>query len=872
MRWTLVGTVVTALGAQFVTGLPDRKMPSSSNEAAHHPWAVDIILAFVLQLPVHHVTVLTSHSAQTSCRRIAVALMASAKFVSTSCGTARSPTDAGKSHEQLVVLLDPLDPSTELANAARVGKTGVRVLLLYTGTEEVPTVDVPNLHWYQITIPDQSEASAGSVEVVQKIGNTHQNKAYIIDDVPPETNSTPENSIKNHSTAPTDATTIYEAWSFIDDPGGRPLVEVGGHWSPSSGLFLRPKPYQGPSNFQGRILRVTLKPSLPYVMVNNTGSGEPHYSGYLISILDLLSRSLNFTARILKAPAGNPLRRFPNGTWGGMFGQLINNEAEIALISLMMLQERKQAVHYLGAVEYSYFGFVIRDPTLGLSDDVVNWTAYTEPFSQELWLATAVLLVVSATMWRIMVAAERFSRGTAGERRGDTFVPPKIPEVSISRPPAERARPQSGATFFLPSRKPIKDPVFIAAEAKFMWNKASRNRRVGPAGGSTLERRQRKRSRSKMVTTDQPQTVRRTMLNNSQEKAPIQELPSSKVLKTCDACGSTRMEPENIHESETAPETYQESTLEEQEMIQSRQRKCLSTLLPALNKPTKNMELTPSPSPQPDEAPKSASQHKEAFPERSRGAAHTAEPGWAVFSVLVQQGISTVPVPASQRLLLGTLWVFGVVLAASYTSNIVALLASTQYALPFTSLAELASLTDWRVLVQPDTAELPTLLSFDELKQAPGGFTPLIVASYEEALQRVLTEDKRALFAPHSNVHHLMRRDCNLRWAPVRLLSVYGHLSVQKGLPYSGALSAHMTYLSEAGLLGQLWRKAQPGGGDNGHCESSGSGFQSMSLRQTFPAFAVLGTGMTMAGLVVLVEIGGRRAALARKYRVAPAD
>ncbi|KAF0300287.1 Glutamate receptor ionotropic, delta-1 [Amphibalanus amphitrite] len=434
---------------------------------------------------------------------------------------------------------------------------------------------------------------------------------------------------------------IYEAWTFPGDP--RPLTELRGYWTKAEGLWLEPRQYDGPKDFKGRTLRVAMLEDPPYVTLDNS-SGKPVLGGYLPGVLDMLAAGLNFTPKIVCPKDGKFGYQLPNGTWNGIVGLLQHRRAELMLVSLVMLEQRRRVVDYLGPVEWTYYGFVIRDRTLRLGDSEVNWRAYTEPFSPALWTAAFALLLCAAGVWSAMAAAA---------------------------PQAETNASEPGAT------------------------------------------------------------------------------------------------------------------------------------------------ATP------------------------------AEPFWTVLGVLVQQGASVVPESSSQRILLGSLWVFSVVLFASFTSNIVSLLASTRYVMPFETLEQLAALTDWKIIANPESADLHQLFRIHELNRT-GKLEP-IKAFLPHALDILLTNDKTVLFTAFSNVDHVLRRNCSFVWSAIRVLPSAGYLTAQRDLPYRDAIATRLSHLSEAGLLKHLWEKTllQPTAAG---CRRL-SQFSTMTLRQTAPALTLLAVGMLTAAL-----------------------
>ncbi|KAF0292639.1 Glutamate receptor ionotropic, kainate 2 [Amphibalanus amphitrite] len=224
------------------------------------------------------------------------------------------------------------------------------------------------------------------------------------------------------------------------------------------------------------------------------------------------------------------------------------------------------------------------------------------------------------------------------------------------------------------------------------------------------------------------------------------------------------------------------------------------------------------------------------------------QPFWSVLGVLVQQGAFVLPETSSQRILFGSLWVFSVVLFASFTSNIVSLLASTRYVMPFETLEQLAALTDWKIIADPDSADLGLVTSLPEIS----GRHSIIKALLPDGLEILFTESDATLFTARINVDHVLRRNCSFVWSAIRVIPSGGYLTGQRDLPYRDAIATRLSHLSEAGLLQHLWELTlqQPTAAG---CRKL-SQFNTMTLLQTAPALALLAVGMLTAALVAFAE------------------
>ena len=610
--------------------LPLLKTPVATDPIRE--FSVGIITSFIRTMRKRHVVLLTSEHVL-PCQHVARELLVSSEFVSVSCGN-RVGTGP-----QIVVLtsddiMDNVGETDETAGA-RCDSNFLKE------TEETLNEKGKSVAYRGVVNRAATKGMAG--------GSGRLTRAALA--MPPGStillltfcSRIPRLPVHNvhlyQATLLPGGALIREAWTFPDDP--RPVVELRGHWTPSEGLWMEPRQHGGPRDFQGRGLRVAMLVDPPYVTEDNS-TGRRVLGGYLPSILDMLATGLNFTPIIVSPPDGKFGVELPNGTWNGILGVLHKREAELGLVSFSMHEPRRRIVDYIRPVEWTHYGFMIRDHPNQRGHQSINWRAYTGPFTFDLWVATAALLTCAAAIWTAM---------------------------------------ESGS------------PIQTAEEAS-----------------------------------------------------------------------------------------------------------------------------------------------------------RPPEPFWTVLGVLVQQGASSTPEPASQRILLGSLWVFSVVLFASFTSNIVSLLASTRYVMPFETLEQLAALTDWKIIANPDSADLSIIRGLPELN----GSQTIIKSMFPKGIDVLFTESDATLFTARSNVDHVLRRNCSFIWSAIRVLPSGGFLTGQRDLPYRDAIATRLSHLSEAGLLHRLWERTQQQPTVAG-CHRL-SQFNTMTLQQTAPALALLGVGLLAAMLVVMVE------------------
>ncbi|XP_069182152.1 probable glutamate receptor [Procambarus clarkii] len=87
------------------------------------------------------------------------------------------------------------------------------------------------------------------------------------------------------------------------------------------------------------------------------------------------------------------------GEWGGMVGELVRGEADIAVAALDITHKRSTAVDFLLGFLYSKYQLVMRRPS---SSDYV-WTAYTKQMENRAWAAMGAVVVLSLLVTTLVV-------------------------------------------------------------------------------------------------------------------------------------------------------------------------------------------------------------------------------------------------------------------------------------------------------------------------------------------------------------------------------------------------------------------------------------------------------------------------------------
>ncbi|XP_037783532.1 glutamate receptor ionotropic, delta-2-like [Penaeus monodon] len=135
----------------------------------------------------------------------------------------------------------------------------------------------------------------------------------------------------------------------------------------------------------------------PFTMLEKrSGSSEIiKATGFCFSMLKLLVRQLGFKYRLVEVPDGSFGVEDENGNWNGMVGM----EADGAIGSFTVSHSRSTAVDFTAPFFEEPTGILLPKPTSGS-----KMTAFLAPFSWQVWLVTAVLVVVVGTLLSLLSA------------------------------------------------------------------------------------------------------------------------------------------------------------------------------------------------------------------------------------------------------------------------------------------------------------------------------------------------------------------------------------------------------------------------------------------------------------------------------------
>lgn len=158
--------------------------------------------------------------------------------------------------------------------------------------------------------------------------------------------------------------------------------------------------YLGREAIKNRTLRVSVAITEPYVMrrINFTDySGNERYEGYCIDLLKRLSKKLQFNY-IISEVADGQYGKLNNGSWNGMVRELLDRQADLAIVDLTITKERQSAVDFTHPFMTLGIAIMYKRPKM----EEAEMYSFLMPFSKEVWLSMwSAYLGMSLAIWLV---------------------------------------------------------------------------------------------------------------------------------------------------------------------------------------------------------------------------------------------------------------------------------------------------------------------------------------------------------------------------------------------------------------------------------------------------------------------------------------
>ncbi|XP_054154145.1 glutamate receptor ionotropic, kainate 2-like [Oppia nitens] len=133
------------------------------------------------------------------------------------------------------------------------------------------------------------------------------------------------------------------------------------------------------------MLRVTTIISEPYTMWKESAisrEGNQQYEGFAVDLIEELSKIMGFSYRFQLVKDNAYGIKDENGNWNGMIGELIRNEADIAIVDLTISSKREEAVDFTQPFMNTGISILFKKPTT----KVTTLFSFLSPFQNIVWI------------------------------------------------------------------------------------------------------------------------------------------------------------------------------------------------------------------------------------------------------------------------------------------------------------------------------------------------------------------------------------------------------------------------------------------------------------------------------------------------------
>ncbi|ESO99692.1 hypothetical protein LOTGIDRAFT_173635 [Lottia gigantea] len=218
------------------------------------------------------------------------------------------------------------------------------------------------------------------------------------------------------------------------------------------------------------------------------------------------------------------------------------------------------------------------------------------------------------------------------------------------------------------------------------------------------------------------------------------------------------------------------------------------------------------------------------------------------------------PRTCAGRLLTFALWLFCVVMAATYSGNLTASLTVRRENKPFSTLAELVELEDWKWGVHPSTLSATILQhtkrgdfqkTWSKIEEFNKTDPSVLSTSGAEHIQKALG-GKYAYITLDPVLFMLRRNDCAFDTVTGIVQTQHVALAVSENSPYRIDIQRFLFHLFDSGVL-ELWEKMYYKDQRPRECLTTET-IRAMFLEDIKGAFAALGIGVSIALGILVAE------------------
>ncbi|KAJ4432616.1 hypothetical protein ANN_21239 [Periplaneta americana] len=171
-----------------------------------------------------------------------------------------------------------------------------------------------------------------------------------------------------------------------------PLQEQSAaNWSVTRGMRWNLASLHERRNLQGMTLRCVFIPEPPYIAVEKYDGGTPTILfGYTFELIKVLKQRLNFRTKYYIPDPAQYGTRLENGSWNGMVGEVLRQDADIGLNLFMVTNKRFSVIDYFPPIFNTRMIVHIKKPDVESSD----YKHVVSEFTVDLWIASLVTFLI----------------------------------------------------------------------------------------------------------------------------------------------------------------------------------------------------------------------------------------------------------------------------------------------------------------------------------------------------------------------------------------------------------------------------------------------------------------------------------------------
>ncbi|XP_078048988.1 glutamate receptor ionotropic, delta-2 [Augochlora pura] len=202
-----------------------------------------------------------------------------------------------------------------------------------------------------------------------------------------------------------DQPSLREWYSFRDN---RTIVSNLAVWKPGQGLrpITNSSLYARRNNLHNEVMRIAYVEESAFVAVENGVLTK-----YLGAVVQELSKSLNFTIKVM-----NPMDSYGNlnektQTWTGVIGELVANMVDIGVADFSITTRRLDVVDFTLPLILSRIKVYFKKP----DGSSVRWTAYIKEFDKHVWMGIVLMILTVPIVLSLMKTRGRLFMKVVGD-------------------------------------------------------------------------------------------------------------------------------------------------------------------------------------------------------------------------------------------------------------------------------------------------------------------------------------------------------------------------------------------------------------------------------------------------------------------------